>query len=183
MRNWAKYDINQVRNSAQLWAEFRADYLQKYGEVISLDCKQRYISKFQKFIKDMKVVKKEHGFVLKEKYSGIRYKGKLYRNGDLTEKQALYLLKNHPAKEQLFDKMPKETKRKTNDEPTKAELLEQAIELGYEGKKNVKKDVLIEFINEHTEPEPEPEPETETETETETDGDYGDAPNPDHEEH
>ena len=111
MRNWSKYNVNTVRTSPELWEEFRADYLQKFGEVIDQNCKKRYISKFQKLV-TMNNKKETHGYKLKLMYDGIIYKGKIYRNYDLIEKDAKYLLKNHPAKESLFDKVPAVEKKK-----------------------------------------------------------------------
>lgn len=54
-------------------------------------------------------------FKLRKKYNGIFFKGKLYRNGDTTLKEALYLKENHPAGDKLFDIVPKKPVRKRNE--------------------------------------------------------------------
>lgn len=54
-------------------------------------------------------------FKLRKKYNGIFFKGKLYRNGDTTLKEALYLKENHPAGSKLFDIVPEKQARKRNE--------------------------------------------------------------------
>ena len=56
----------------------------------------------------MEDTKIEHGYVLKLKYNGIKSKttGRPCRNSDLTEKQAIDLIENHPHGANLFEKIP-----------------------------------------------------------------------------
>ena len=61
---------------------------------------------------------KKNGYKLKEKYNGIWYKGKLYRNesdGFLSDASATALIKAHPNADVLFARVPE---KKTTKKPT-----------------------------------------------------------------
>jgi hypothetical protein len=116
MRDWANIEVNHMRNNPELWDEFRSDYLSIFGEKINHNCKRQFYYKYQELINHLKNKKmaEKNGYQLKAKYNGLWFKGKLYRNeadGFLLDNLAKKLLKEHPAKENLFARMPKKTTR------------------------------------------------------------------------
>ena len=134
MRNWKDIEVNRMRNDAQLWAEFRTDYLNIFGEKIDVNCKRRFYDKYQLLInhlKTKKMAKENSGYKLKPMYNGFWYNGKLYRNetDGFTEIKAVKeLQKVHTNWKTLFAVVPKEEPKPAK--PTVAEriaTIEQAL--------------------------------------------------------
>ncbi len=115
MRDWSKIHKRSILKDRALLKEFTLDYKSKFGK-LNIGCGKCIDEAYRKLTKKKMETPK---FKLKRKYEGIIWKGQPVRNYDLTEKVAIDLLKNHNAKEKLFDivpKLPKPKKRATKKE-------------------------------------------------------------------
>lgn len=124
MKKWLNYDKGTIfRDTSKngLLVNFLKDYKNKFGGSINpscMKCLNSYYFKFYNYYV-MNENKKTHGFVLKKKYNGIisNITRQPYRNGDLTEEQAIELIEKHPAGESLFEKIPKSYFNKPVEKP------------------------------------------------------------------
>ena len=113
MRKWLKYDkmtILRDKSRDGLFVNFIRDYQKEFGEKVIVGCGKCLTKCYNKFYNKYTImeVKKEHGYVLKLKYNAIKSKtnGSPCRNADLTEKQAIDLIENHPRGFDLFESIP-----------------------------------------------------------------------------
>ena len=130
MKNWAEIEVNQMRNDAILWQTFRNDYLAIFGVNIDPNCKRGFYDKYHKLINHKKSKRmKTNGYQLKEKYNGIWYKGKLYRNesdGFMSDASAKALIKEHPNADALFARVPSKEENAKLSVEERIELVELA---------------------------------------------------------
>jgi len=116
--DWKKYDANFVRtqivDGQRLVLIFANDFKNKFNREICISCESNFKTDFQKYINSMDTKKSE--YKLKAKYDGILLgfgkKGRL-TNDNMNDKDALYLIKNHPKGKDLFEVFPKEEEPKT----------------------------------------------------------------------
>ena len=125
MRDWRNISPGQISNDPVLFQEFRNDYLNVVGTTFETGCKSCFESQYEKFYTKLYIMPQERKteYKLKAMYSGIQYNGKIYNNPDLTDKDAEFLLKNHPAGDKLFDFIPVKTSKKveaTDEAPVEA---------------------------------------------------------------
>lgn len=120
LEKWKKYQANEVlsgndENGNRLISLFAKDYRSIMHNDICPSCDD-FKTKYQNFIKKLetmsKVENKNSGFVLKPMYDNITLHGSnvYFRNGTLTDEQAMELLENHPKGEDLFEMIPQNLK-------------------------------------------------------------------------
>jgi hypothetical protein len=114
MRKWLKYDKHTIfsdKTKGGLLVNFIKDYQAEFGEKINISCGACWSKSYNKFyLKYTEMQEKTKcDYVLLEKFNGIKCKktGKPRRNADLTNEQAIELLKSHPHGEKLFAVLPK----------------------------------------------------------------------------
>lgn len=118
MIDWKKYDANYVRTGIldghRLAIDFASDFKKKFNREICISCESSFIADFKKYINTMEA--KKSNYKLKAKYNGIPLghgkRGRL-TNENMNDKDALYLIKNHPKGKDLFEVFPKEEEPKT----------------------------------------------------------------------
>lgn len=95
-------EIKQRVNSGELAANFSLDSIKYLGENICLNCKGWNGKLDQLKAKIMAQKSNKCEYRLKLKYNGILG----VTNENITNSKAKMLIKNHPRKEMLFDKLP-----------------------------------------------------------------------------
>jgi hypothetical protein len=114
LKKWINFDKGTIfrdKTRGGLLVNFLKDYKQEFGGSIIAGCMKCLESYHYEFTKKyiMEQVEKTHDFELKQKYNGIQLgaNGDPRRNGEMTEAQAIELLKKHPAGKDLFEVIPK----------------------------------------------------------------------------
>jgi hypothetical protein len=118
MIDWRKYEANFVRTQTvdgqRLVLIFANDFKQKFNREICISCESNFKTDFKKYINSMNETKSL--YKLKQKYDGILLgfgkKGRL-TNDNMNDKDALFLIKNHPKGKELFDFIPEIEEPKT----------------------------------------------------------------------
>lgn len=106
---------------------FLSEYKLIFGkEKINLSCSKCKNDVWDSYTNLFKM-KTKSNYVLKAKYNGIQngFSGQPLRNGEMTDEQALHLLKTHPKGKELFDKIPEkeEVKKPKAKKSVKAETI------------------------------------------------------------
>ena len=124
--DWTKYDADSVRtgykDGRRLALDFAIDFKNKFNRDVCISCEGNFKADFKKYINSMQ--NKSSNYKLKAKYNGIPLgfgkKGRL-TNESMNDKDALFLIKNHPKGKELFEVYPieeqtiKPKKNKSND--------------------------------------------------------------------
>lgn len=118
--DWKNYTADYVRTATvdgrRLVLDFAKDFQQKFNYEICISCIAKFQTDFNKYIYAMSEINSEYR--LKPKYNniplGFGKRGRL-SNENMNDKDALFLIKNHPRGVELFDKIPKV-------EPVKVEI-------------------------------------------------------------
>jgi len=111
VRTWVNYKPFEIFDSKLLTISFANDFFHLFGEKLNVGCRKCLEASYKRMINfNFKEMKKDNDceYLLKSKYEGIFWKGNPIRNGDLTDKVAKDLLKNHKAGKDLFEKIPVE---------------------------------------------------------------------------
>ncbi len=111
--DWTKYKAEEVRsgsdqNGSRLFPQFAQDYHKVFQTDVCPNCKD-FPVKFQNFLIKIKMSQEESNFKLKEKYDGLplEFGSQVYvTNANITNENALKLLKNHPKGKDLFQTLP-----------------------------------------------------------------------------
>lgn len=132
MRDWSKILAETVfsghdEDGRRFLPEFLQDYEKLTNETVNAGCKKclsQYYKKITKHFNSMKTDTKNSGFKLKEKFNGIQLRfgsRTIISNRNLTDKQAVELIENHPHGKKLFDAMPKDIDKLLNKAKAKTE--------------------------------------------------------------
>lgn len=119
--NWSEYKPEYVRTAIvggrRLVLDFANDFEEKFNYEICITCISKFNNDFYKYINSMSTQKSE--FKLKAKYNniplGFGKRGRL-SNENMNEKDAMFLLKNHPKGRDLFEKIPEAKPEKIKKE-------------------------------------------------------------------
>jgi hypothetical protein len=119
---------------------FLSEYNRKFGEKKhNLSCSTCREDIWNNYLNLFKMKKSNSEYVLKAKYNGIQdgFSGQPLRNGEITEAQALNLIKTHPKGKDLFEFIPE----KISEEPKEKKVAKK-------GSKKEKKETVKEFTQE-----------------------------------
>jgi hypothetical protein len=97
---------------------FLSEYNRKFGEKKhNLSCSTCREDIWNNYLNLFKMKKSNSEYVLKAKYNGIQdgFSGQPLRNGEITEAQALNLIKTHPKGKDLFEFIPEKVSEDTKE--------------------------------------------------------------------
>lgn len=131
MRDWYKINENSIKSDRVLLKEFALDFEKTFKEKLSIGCSLCIKDAYKRLnsinSKQMKTKKNECEYKFKAMYNGsLFWKGKPVRSGEMTDKLAKDLIKNHPHGKGLFDSIPKKTAKKKEKESTEVKNEEVA---------------------------------------------------------
>lgn len=117
MRDWSKINQNSIKSDRVLLKEFALDFEKTFKEKLNIGCNLCIKDAYKRLnsinSKQMKTKKNECEYKFKAMYNGsLFWKGKPVRSGEMTDKLAKDLIKNHPHGKGLFDSIPKKTAKK-----------------------------------------------------------------------
>ena len=110
--DWTKYKAEDVKNGLdqngnRLFSLFVQDYIKVFGVDVCPNCKD-FPVKFQNYL-NKTAMSKESKFQLKKMYEGLplEFGSQVYvTNANITDENALQLIKNHPRGKELFEVLP-----------------------------------------------------------------------------
>ena len=145
VKDWSELGFSEIYDNRTNKINFAVDFRKVYGEKLNVGCRKCIREAYKRIINDKSNKFKTMGkvFKLKKKYEGVFYKGKPIRNGDLSNKVANDLLKNHKAGADLFETIGEAEEK----EPTKIkDATIKVLKATYSDlKATKKKDILIEL--------------------------------------